>query len=320
MKHPRTFIALDEDEGIFFSKELEYVKARSYDRLYPELLARRLFPVDSSAHPGAATITYDSWDALGVAKIIHSYAQDLPASDVTAKQITRRIYSQGTSFHYSLQDIRAAQFAGKPLTQRQADSARRQMLQLENKIAFHGNDAALGVPGIDIPGFINHPNVNAVTAPDGASTTTNWSTKTSEEIIADICLMVETVRDVSNGVESPSILLLPESQYTLIACTPRTTTTETTILRWILESNPFISEIIPVYNLKGSIPASVAYDSEDCAILYDRSPDKLTLEIPQDVEMLPVQEKALSFSVPVHSRNAGVLIYYPKSIAQLNGI
>lgn len=317
----RKWVNMDAGEGVFFEKELEFVKARSYDRLYPELLARRLFPVDSSADPGAKTIVYDSWDMAGAAKIIHSYAQDLPAAEVSAIQISRRIYSQGISFGYSLQDIRSAQFSGKPLTQRKADSARKGMLLLENKIAFHGNDVAFGgVAGIDIPGFINHPNINAVTIPDGASNLTTWVSKTPDEIIADVTLMVSTIRDVSNGVESPNTLLMPELQFTNISTTPRSSTSDTTILDFILKSNAWIREIIPVYNLKDSVPAAAGYDSEDCMILYDRSPDKLTLEIPQDVEMLPVQEKALYFEVPVHSRTAGVIIYYPKSIAQGNGI
>jgi hypothetical protein len=316
----RTFVNLDADEGIFFETELEYMKARTYDVLYPELLARRLFPVDSSADPGAETISYSSWDHVGMAKLIHSYADDLPNVNVTAKKTTREVYSQAIAFGYSIQDIRAARFAGKPLDSRLAAAARRQMLQLENKLAFHGDDATLGYPGVDIPGFINNANTNAVTIPqNGGATSTLWADKTPDEIIADVSLMTQTIRDVSNGVEAPNTLLLPEAQYTLIATTPRSSTSDTTILNFILSSNPWISEIIPTYELKGAAPAG-AYDGQDCMILYDRSADKLTLEIPQDVEFLPAQEKSLMFEVPVHSRTAGVIIYYPKSIAQGNGI
>jgi hypothetical protein len=322
----RQYINLDADEGVFFSKELEYLKARTYDRLYPELLARRLFPVDSSADPGASTITYQSWDHVGAAKLIHSYAMDLPNIDVTAKEITRKVYGEGAAFGYSLQDIRAARFAGKPLEQRKADATRRQMMQLENKIAFHGNDATLGVPGTDIPGFINAPNTTSVTIPDGDTPDTRWlddagaALKTPDQIIADICLMSTTVRDTTNGVETPNTLLLPEAQYGHISCTPRSSTSDTTILNFVLQSNAWISEIIPVYNLKDAAPASGSYEGQDCMILYDRSPDKLTLEVPQDFEMLPVQERALYFEVPTHARTAGVIIYYPKSVAQGNGI
>ena len=319
-RQPRQFLNLDADEGIFFERELEFLKARTYDILYPELLARRLFPLDSSADPGAETITYYTWDHFGAAKLIHSYADDLQNIEITAKKTIREIYAEAVAFGYSIQDVRAARFGNKPLEERKASAARRQMLQLENKIAWHGNDATRGVPGTDIPGFINNPNTNAVTIPqNGGATSTLWADKTPDEIIADVGLMTSTIRDISNGVESPNTLLLPEAQFTQIATTPRSTVSDTTVLNFILQSNPWISEIIPTYELKGAAPAG-AYDGTDTMILYDRSADKLTLEVPQDIEFLPVQEKALMFEIPVHARTAGVIIYYPKSIAQGNGI
>jgi len=301
----RQFINLDADEGIFFERELKYIKANSYDVLYPELLARRLFPVDSSADTGAATITYQSWDHIGMAKLIHMYSDDIPNIEITAKETTRKIYSEGVAFGYSLQEIRNARFAGKPLEQRKANAARRQVMYLENQLAFFGDAST------DIPGFIGAPNINQVTIPVGAGASTLWVNKTPDEIISDICAMVSSIRDVSNGVESPNTLLLPEAQYTLISCTPRSTTSDTTILSFVLASNAWISQIIPVYQLKGA-----GAGGSDTMMLYDMSPDKLTLEIPQDIEFLPVQEKGFMFETPVHARTAGVIIYYPKSVAQ----
>lgn len=315
----RAFINLDANEGIFFERELEAIKARSYDVQYPELLARRLFPIDSSADTGAEYITYYTWDHVGMAKLIHTYAEDLPDVALTAKKTRREVYGEGVSFSYSLQDVRAARYSNKPLEQRLANAARRQMLSLENKLAWHGNSAS-GIEGTDIPPFINNANTIAVTIADGAGGTTDWGSKTPDEIIADLTQMTSSIRDVSNGVESPRRLLLPEDQYTLIATTPRSSTSDTTILNFILGSNPWINEIVPCYELKDAAPVSASYDSEDCAILYDPSPDKLTLEIPQDVEFLPVQEQGLKYKTPVHARTAGVIIYYPKSVAQANGI
>lgn len=319
-RKPREFVNLDANEGIFFENELESVKANSYDVLYPELLARRMIPVDSSADTGAESISYRTWDHVGMARLLNSYADNLPNVNVTAKKTTREIYGEGVAFGYSLQDIRNARYANKPLEQRQANAARRQILQLENKIAWHGNDSTKGVPGIDIPPFINNSNINAVTPVDGTAGTTDWASKTPDEIINDVTLMVTAIRDISNGIESPSRLMLPEAQYTLISTKPRSSTSDTTILNFILGSNAWITEIVPNYELKDAAPVSASYDSEDCAILYDPSPDKLTLEIPQDVEFLPVQEQSLMYQIPVHARTAGTIIYYPKSIAQLNGI
>jgi len=303
------FVNLDANESIFFLEELEHVKSRSYDVKYPELLARRLFPLSQEVDSGAETIAYETYDHVGAAKIIHSYANDLPALEVSGKKTVRQVYSEGISFGYSLQDIRNAQMAGKSLTNRKANGCRRQMLSLENKLAFHGDSTT------DIPGFIGSANINAVTIPAGAATTTPWDTKTADEILNDVTLMVTAIVDGSNGVESPNTLLLPIEQYTLISTKPRSTTSDTTILEFMLKSNAWISEVIPVYELKGA-----GASGKDTMMLYDRNPEKLTLEVPQDVEFLKPQEKALYYEVPVHARTAGVIIYYPKSIAQGDGI
>jgi len=303
------FVNLDANESIFFLEELEHVKSRSYDVKYPELLARRLFPLSQEVDSGAETIAYETYDHVGAAKIIHSYANDLPALEVSGKKTVRQVYSEGISFGYSLQDIRNAQMAGKSLTNRKANGCRRQMLALENKLAFHGDSTT------DIPGFIGSANINAVTIPAGAATTTPWDTKTADEILNDVTLMVTAIVDGSNGVESPNTLLLPIEQYTLISTKPRSTTSDTTILEFMLKSNAWISEVIPVYELKGA-----GASGKDTMMLYDRNPEKLTLEVPQDVEFLKPQEKALYYEVPVHARTAGVIIYYPKSIAQGDGI
>ena len=36
-----------EDASVFFARELDYVKAKSYDKQYPELTAEKLFPVST---------------------------------------------------------------------------------------------------------------------------------------------------------------------------------------------------------------------------------------------------------------------------------
>jgi len=58
----------DANESIFFARQLEYIKGRTYDIQYPNLSALALFPVDTSAGAGANTITYRQYDTVGMAK------------------------------------------------------------------------------------------------------------------------------------------------------------------------------------------------------------------------------------------------------------
>lgn len=305
---------LDANESVFFGRELEHVKARSYDVQYPELKARQMIPVSYEAGPGAASITYEQYDMVGVAKIIASYADDLPRSDVKGKSFTVQVRSIGNSYGYNVQEIRSAAMAGKPLEQRRANAARRAFEEKVNRIGFHGDDE------FGLNGLLTHPNITSgsVTA-DGdegdGNNDTEWVYKTPSQILRDMNDLVNGIVNDTNGVEVPDTLALPIEHYGLIATTARSTTTDTTILEFFLKTNPYIKEVVPLHELAGAGTSGV-----DVMIAYRRDPDKLTLEIPQDFEQFPPQERGLEFIVPCHGRCGGVIIYYPLSVAVGEGI
>src|SRR5210317_1330193 len=118
---------MDEGLAAFFARELESKKAQSYDVLRAPLKGMQLVPVDSTAGSGAETITYQQYDMTGIAKVIANYADDLPRADISGKEFTARVKSVGNAYGYNLQEIRAAQYAGKSLEARRAEAAVRAM-------------------------------------------------------------------------------------------------------------------------------------------------------------------------------------------------
>lgn len=303
-------VSLDANEAIFFARELEHVKAKAYDVKYPMLKAMTLIPVSTEAGPGAETITYEQYDQVGAAKIIASYADDLPRVDIKGKEITSKIRSIGEAYGYSLQEIRAAQMAGKPLTARKAEAARRANDQTVNKIAWYGDDTH------GLTGFIGHPNVPvAVVANDGTGSSTKFVDKTPDQILRDMNNLCNGIITLTKGVENPDTLLMPLEQFTKISTTARSSTSDTTILEYFLKNSPSVRTVEWVNELKG-----VGAGGTDIMIAYSRSPDRITLEIPQPFEQLPVQERGLEFLVPCHSRCGGVILYYPLSASIAEGI
>ena len=75
----------DAGESVFFAQELQKVKAKTYDVKTPANNAMSIFPVTSEADPGADTVAFDSYDSVGMAKIITNYADDLPRADRNKK-------------------------------------------------------------------------------------------------------------------------------------------------------------------------------------------------------------------------------------------
>jgi len=310
------FVNMDAGETMFFARELEHRKSRTYDVIKAPLKAFELIPVDSTAGAGAESIVYEQYDSTAVAKIISNYANDLPRASVKGKEFTARVQSVGNSYGYNLQEVRAAQMAQKPLTQRQADSAARGHRENWNRVAFYG-DAEFNMPGL-----LTNANVPSSSAPNGTAGTSEWSTKTRDEILADMNALANGIVSLTNGAEVPDTLVLPVEQYSLIASTPRSQTTDTTILQFFLANNPYISAVEWANELTAAQLAAngVTSFTGDVMMAYRRAPEVLTFEMPQTFEQLPVQERGLEYVVPCHSRVAGTLVYYPLAIAFMDSI
>lgn len=311
------FVNLDSGETAFFTRQLESIKSQTYDVIKKPLRAMELIPVDSTAGAGAESIVYYQYDITGMAKIISNYADDLPRADTHGKEFVGKIKSVGNSYGYSLQDIRAAQFAGTSLEQRKSNAAARSQQEKWNKIAFYGDDTH------SLPGLLTNDNIPSTSAPaDGTGSATTFASKTSAQIVRDLNSLVNGVVELTGGAEKPNTLVLPIAQYTYIASTVYGTASDTTILEMFIKNSPFITDVEWADELSATNLAAngVTDFTGDIALVYDRNPDKLTLEMPQPFEQLPVQERGLEYIVPCHSRIAGVIIYYPLSLSILEGI
>lgn len=298
---------LDAGETVFFARQLEFIKAKSYDVIYPEFMALSLIPISFEAGSGAETITYRQYDEVGMAKISANYADDLPRSDVKGLEFTAKVRSIVTSYGYSIQDIRRGVMSGIPLEQRKANSARKSNDQLVNQIAWYG-DEAHGLQGL----------LFATNVTKGALTTGDWlnAGRTADQIIADVNNMLSAIQSVSKGTESAKRLLIPVEEYAKISSMPRSTTLDTTVLEYLKKVWPEVEFIrVPEMGFLTKNPVTGAVAATKVIVAYDPSPDKLQMEIPQPYEQFPAQERNLEFVVPCHSRHGGVSIYYPKSIS-----
>ena len=303
MARPIQSTHLDDNEVFFFARELERIKAQSYDTEYPELKSFSLIPISTEAGPGAEFITYQSFNSTGSAKVIASYADDLPRADVRGQEFTSPVRGIGCSYGYNIQEIRAAQMAGRSLTDRQSAAARLAHDQRVNYLAFFGD------PNFDLGGFFNNPNVPSTSVPaDGTGGNTEWIFKTPDQILRDMNLFANMIPVATLGVEYPTTMLLPIAQYTLVASTPRSPNSDTTILQYFIENNPYVKSVQMVPECAGAGPLGT-----DIMMAYNQNPRKVTMELAMPYTQHAPQERVLEFVVPCESRYGGVLFYYPLS-------
>lgn len=301
-----------EDASVFFARELDYVKTKSYDVEYPEFTALNLFPITSEADPGAETVTYYTYDKTGVAKVIQNYSTDLPRADVNGKPSYAQVKSLGDSYGYSAQEMRASRLAGKSLDTRKGESARFQIDNLNNIIAWRGDEESglMGVlsVGQSIPLY--------TIGQGGESGKTKWTEKTADEILADVNGMAKQVAKTTKNVERPDTLCVPAEVYMDIS-TRRIPDTSTTVLAFIKEHSPYIKHIVSAAELDADSvetnPYAAAEDGQGVAFLFKNDERKLALENPMPFYQYPLQVKGLETIIPCEARTAGVIVYYPLS-------
>jgi hypothetical protein len=98
-QHLQRFDAqLDGRHAQFLEKQLEFIRAQTYDIQYPALKARLFVPVNNTIPNGAASHTYRSWDEYGRAEIISNYGDDFKRIGVGLKEFTGTIKSIGASY------------------------------------------------------------------------------------------------------------------------------------------------------------------------------------------------------------------------------
>ncbi len=302
------FINLDTGTSIFFARELEQIKSTVKEVLHAPLKSTQLIPVDTTTSPGAMTVTYTQYESTGSAKIIANYADDLPLADTLGRQFTNNLRSIGNSFVMSIEDIRAAQFTGKPLESRKASSALLAHQQRMNSLAFYG-DAAAGITG-----WLTAPSVNSADVAGANPGAKLWSAKTPALILADLNEAVSYIVDTTNGVEQPDTIVMPIKQYQLISNTQYAAGTDTTILQFFVRNNPGIT-IEWANELKGKFAGG-----KDGFIAYKKDINKFYQEIPLFFEMMAPQWENLAYTVPCHSKHGGTIVVYPQSQVFRTGI
>ena len=294
-----------EDASIFFARELDYIKSKSYDKIYPEFTALNNFPITHEVPEGAESTTYYSYEKTGIADIISNYATDLPRADVKGNPTTAMVKSVGDSYGYSVQDMRASRMAGKSLDVRKAEAARYAIDRKINEIAFAGDKKH------NLMGMLSPENDIPLYTLSTVGDRTSWKDKSASEILVDINGMFAYQAKLTQNVERADTLAIPPAEFIDIS-TRQIPNTGYTVKKFLLENAPYLKDIISAPELSADNTATNPYGA-NVAMLYTNSADKFSLEIPMAFYQYPLQNRNLEVIVPCEERVAGIIMYYPLS-------
>ena len=337
-----------DDEGIFFQRQLEYIQAQSYDVLYPDLMGRSIFSLNTEGGEGINTITYRSYDKRGETAIIAGKATDLPRGDISGEEYSISVKTLGNSFGYSRQELAAAKVTGMPLEARKAEATRRSYEEKVNQLIFFGN------PENKINGLFGGPQGGAgsefpwetvaisAVAQGAAGTDTTWggAHKTGVEIVRDLNDALNSMYIDTKKLFRPDTVLISVEKLLYLTNTPISAEFPlTSIMKWFLENNKFIKSVdqfkdineletiypdvvggegIHDFDEEGAIdPSSTAVEG---FTIMASGADNARVREPFPYMHLPVQYKGLEFEINCYGRFAGIEMVRPAAFAHFTNI
>lgn len=317
---------LDSGESIFVERALLFIEAQPYNTLVPPMKGRLLVPTDNSSHPGASHTVYRRYTRTGVARMITGRGQELPTVGLFVQEDSHRFFAVGAAYEYSYFDLLAVGMAlanGQTINlDLELSIAAREAIEKKfDIIAGLGTASAALTYSVELEedagllGLLNLPNARSYTPAVGAALGTAWSTKTPDEVLADLNGIVGDQVASTYEVHIPDTLIVPpaqrEQQLTRSMGDGRSDSIET----YFLKVNPHIKKIESWMYCAG-----IGAGSSDVMVCYKRDPRMVRHMISMEATTLPPQQKDLMTRVPVIAKTAGVVSPYPLSVSIGAGI
>jgi hypothetical protein len=288
--------------SLYFARQLDYVKASAYQKLYPEMRSSTLVPDNTEYPEWVETISLVTYEPVGMAKIISNYADDLPRADVRAMVQTVPVKTVGDSYGYSVNEIRASRANGLGLDTRKAEGAR---LAIEIKLA---KIRLTGDPDYGLMGLFNHPNVPEILLPFGG----DWMALTGDQVLQNLIAMQNAFYAQNKGVHQANVLALAPNAYN--ACVTKTLSVG------IAPSSPltYYRELYPNVTVERIWEcANANYTpprNHDVALLYERSIDNLEHTYIMPFSQLSPEARNLEFVINAIARSGGTQIWRPLAL------
>ncbi len=300
----------------FLISQVSQIETEVYAIRYGDIQYPNLVPVDTSGHPWARTVTYFTTDEVGQADWMNGDASDMPFAELSRTKYETTVESAKIGYRFSLEEVNEAMLIpGMNLTADKAAAARRAAEELVERVVIAG-DARKGFLGL-----VNQGVVPQVAVPNGAGGSPSWANKSPAEILADVNNALVSAWSASAQVELHDTVLLPVAQYGLIASTPRSANSDTTIITYLQANNIYTSTTgrpLTIRTLRQLSGAGAGGTNR--MITYRRDPQVLKFHMPMPHQFFPPQQRMLEFVVPGMMRLGGLDVRLPKGVSYNDGI
>jgi hypothetical protein len=286
--------------GIFFARQLEQILAEVYEEKTPPRAGLNLFIPDmTSVSSGAKTFTRRMWTSMGIAKWVENYSKDFPRVATASEEATFKTKRMGASYGWTLDEIKAAQFANVPLESRLGVAARRTIEQKHNDTIWLGDET------VGLHGILSYPWTPHVVLAEPLSS----SATSNSALVVAVMDFIDGIKTLTKGVTECRRLMIPLTEWNYISSTQYSTASDKTILDYMRSVRPGV-EFISVAELDDDFTGLgyqvlVADGGRDSKVWMPVYPGGEVF-----VQEAVVQDK-LYFEIIVHGKSGGVFSDFP---------
>lgn len=309
----------------YAARQLEYVYTEAVEAEWPALVfameSDPLVKWDTSVPEGAKTFVWYYREGSGDAEFFATLGSGgLPRATLQGAEQVGRVQGFGSEIVMTVQEMRAAAFAGDSLDAELGRADKQGHAQRLN------DTAAWGREDIGLPGFLNHDQVPSSVAATKAAGGTSWDNATAGEIIADVLGLVRGIRTDSRRLYRPNVIALPGIKLDILAETrisegDGTDSGTTTILEYLMKVLTRDGMPMRFRECEDLLAAnSQGWLDEDAMIAFNDDPKYVSLVVPIFYRPGAVQEQHFELLTPVESSMGGIKFPYPVTAAKLTGI
>lgn len=319
---------LDAADSYFLSQQLQSLDPTKFYELFAGRIGRRFLNVIDNVSPYDTVYKYAMIKMRGTAKKGGQHSRDARTVSVTKTETTQNIKNIPVEYGWSVDEISASKAKGLDLD---TDELQTAIGTVEQTI---DNMLATGDTEIGVTGMLNNANVNITqaVAKTGGGRPWTGSTILPKEVIAEVTGMISRTRsrlkqatDKSTGMPAfPELgLLLPQTAMSYVASTPRSDNSDTTVMSWLLETNPWLKSIEDWWQCD---TGDTQHSNGTISVLYPIVPGTVGCHpmaggalIPVDFVSLAPQERGHDVRIPSKGRCGGTVIRYTFAFEYLYG-
>lgn len=315
-----------DSTGAFLIGELERLDQTLHDPLVAVTWGRDIdLREDVSIADESSSFTNSTFASAGTLNsngknFIGKNSNNIPGVGVDIGKTVSPLYLWGSEIAYTIPELLSAQQLGRPIDEQKFKGMQLKWQMDIDEMVYIG-DSGLGKYGL-----VNSTSVTTGFVDAGAAGTTQWSTKTPAEILADINALITAAWAAAGYAVCPTKLLLPPTQFGYITSQTVSTAGNISILKFVQDNCITLSitgkklDIQPVKWLVGrGVAAGSPSAATDRMVVYTQASDRVRYPL-VPLQRTPLEYRSIYHLTTYFGRLGCVEFVYPECVRYADGI